>query len=425
MSELVTMPKLGFDMAEGTLVRWVKKQGDSIAKGQVLAEIETDKATVEVESSASGLVAAQLVDEGAVVPVGQLIAVIAAPGEQVNVDALRAQSAAPPASEAMRGAAPAPPAPTPEPARSEPAVPPNADGHAGELLASPIARKMASEAGIDIRLVPGTGPNGRIVKRDVEAFVQRGPTPLAGESSFPSKIPALFRDREPRADREIPRTRLRQAIGRHMSESKQAAPHFSVTVEVDMAATMGLRAQLNALVAEGEKISVNDFIVRAAALGLREFPNLNATIRGEALIQRGRINVGLAVAVEGGLLTPVIHDADFKSLAQIAVEARALVGRARQGKIKPGDVEGGTFTLSNLGMFDVTEFVAIINPPEAAILAVGTVRQAPVVTDGLLAVGSRMAATVSADHRVTDGAEVARYLGAVRRFLEEPLRLLI
>jgi pyruvate dehydrogenase E2 component (dihydrolipoamide acetyltransferase) len=416
MSEAVTMPKLGFDMAEGTLVRWVKRQGDTINKGEVIAEIETDKATVEVESTASGVIAAQLVPEGTVVPVGDNIAVVAAPGEDVNVDefkpAVPAETTPPPA--------PAPAAPAPTPTAKPPAPPPPmpmpaaapADGH--EVIASPIARKMAGDAGLDIRLIPGSGPGGRVIKRDVEAFIRRSQVAPAAAS------PVVAGE-----DVEVPLTRLRQIIGRRMAESKQTAPHFYVTVEVDMAPVMALRAQLNALIPEDQKISVNDFIIKAAALALREVPNLNATLSGDKLVRRGRVNVGLAVAVEGGLITPVVPDADQKRLAQIAIEARALVGRARAGKIKPTDIEGGTFTISNLGMFDVTEFSAIINPPEVAILAVGTVRQVPVVVDGALVPGTRMAATLSADHRASDGAEAARYLQALRRVLEAPLRLLL
>jgi pyruvate dehydrogenase E2 component (dihydrolipoyllysine-residue acetyltransferase) len=420
MSEAVTMPKLGFDMAEGTLVRWVKRQGDTINKGEVIAEIETDKATVEVESTASGVIAAQLVAEGAVVPVGDNIAVVADPGEDVNVDEFKSAApaettppsaptpAAPaPAAKPPTPAAPAPPSPMPMPVAAP------ADGH--EVIASPIARKMAGDAGLDIRLISGSGPGGRVIKRDVEAFIRRSQA-----APMPAAAPVVTGE-----DEEVPLTRLRQIIGRRMAESKQTAPHFYVTVEVDMAPVMALRAQLNALVPEDQKISVNDFIIKAAALALREVPNLNATLSGDKLVRRGRVNIGLAVAVEGGLITPVVPDADQKRLAQIAVEARALVGRTRAGKIKPTDVEGGTFTISNLGMFDVAEFSAIINPPEVAILAVGTVRQVPVVADGTLVPGMRMAATLSADHRATDGAEAARYLQALRRMLEAPLRLLL
>jgi pyruvate dehydrogenase E2 component (dihydrolipoamide acetyltransferase) len=334
------------------------------------------------------------------------------------VDALRAQAgaAAPPAepSPAEPPSAAKPAAPTPAPAPQPAAAPASGDGQTGELLASPVARKMAGEAGLDIRLIPGSGPGGRVVKRDVEAFLRRGPSEAAPQPAAVSG-----------QDTEVPLTRLRQIIGRRMGESMQSAPHFYITVEVDMAATMALRAQLNTLVPEAEKISVNDFIIKAAALALREIPNLNATLQGDKLIRRGRVNIGIAVAVEGGLITPVVPDADSKPLAEIAVEARALVGRARSGKIKPADVEGGTFTLSNLGMFDVVDFTAIINPPEVAILAVSTVRQVPVVAGGALAVGTRMAATLSADHRATDGAEAARYLQAFRRLLEAPLRLLL
>jgi pyruvate dehydrogenase E2 component (dihydrolipoamide acetyltransferase) len=293
---------------------------------------------------------------------------------------------------------------------------PATTGQQGEVLASPIARKMAGEAGIDLRQVRGTGPGGRIVKRDIEGFVKTGP-PAAPAPAAPVTVS--------REDQEIPMTRLRQIIGRRMAQSTQSAPHFFVTSEVDMAAAMALRAQLNALVLESEKISVNDFILKAAALALRDYPNLNASVAGDKIVRRGRVNIGIAVAVEGGLITPVVQDADLKPLKEIAVEARAIVGRAREGKIKPADVEGSTFTVSNLGMFDVDVFSAIINPPEVAILAVGTVRQVPVVQDGALKIGSRMSATVSADHRATDGAEVARFMQAFRQRMEAPLRLLL
>lgn len=421
MAELVTMPKLGFDMAVGTLVRWVKKPGEAINKGEVLAEVETDKATVEVESFAAGVVRATFAEEGEQLPVGRLIAVIAAPGEAVDLEAIRAEAGlAQSASTTPTAAAPGAPAePTPVAPPKEPALsPPKGNGHVpGGVRASPVARRMAREAGIDLQILSGSGPGGRIVKRDVEEYLRR---PRAVPAAA---APVAVR----REDTEIPLTRLRQIIARRMTESKTAAPHFYVTTAVDMAAAMALRESLNALLPEGEKLSVNDFVVRAAALTLRQFPNLNASFSGEAprVVQRGRVNIGLAVALEGGLITPVVKDADLKSLAQISAEARALIGRSREGKVKPDDIEGGTFTVSNLGMFEVEHFIAIINPPEAAILAVGAVQDVPVVKDGGLAVGTRMKATLSADHRVTDGAEAARYLQAFRRLLEEPLRLLL
>jgi pyruvate dehydrogenase E2 component (dihydrolipoamide acetyltransferase) len=274
---------------------------------------------------------------------------------------------------------------------------------------------MAGDAGIDIRLVSGTGPGGRVTKKDVEAYLAGGARPAL---SVISVTPAA-------ADTIVPLTRLRQIIARRMAESKQTVPQFYVTGAVDMGAAMQLRTELNALVPDERKISVNDLIVKAAALALRQYPNLNASFGGDRVIRKGRVNVGIAVAVEGGLLTVVVQDADQKPLAHIAVEARAMVARARAGKVLPADIEGSTFSVSNLGMYDVEHFIAIINPPEAAILASGSVQEVPVVKDGALVPGLRLKLTVSADHRVTDGAEAAQFLQAVTKNLAEPLRLLL
>lgn len=411
MAEQITMPKLGFDMAEGKLVRWVKKQGDSIAKGDVLAEVETDKATVEVESFVSGVVAATLAEEGTFQKVGALIAVIAAPGESVDVEALRAQSGGGP-KPAASAPAPAPTAPAPK-TNGQPA--PAAEG--GFVRISPIARRMADENGVDPRHVKGSGPEGRITKKDIEAYLASGQKPAA---QAPSVAVSVSRE-----DSTVALTKLRSAISRRMTESKTSVPHFYVTNDIDMEAVMAMRSQLNAIVGEAGKLSVNDFVVKAAALALRQFPNLNASFNGDHIVRHGHINVGIAVAVEGGLLTVVVKDADAKSLSQISADSKAMVGRAREGKIKPDDVEGSSFTVSNLGMYEVDSFVAIINPPEAAILAIGSVAQTPVVKDGALAIGQRMKATISADHRVTDGAEAAQFMQQFKKNLEQPLHLML
>ena len=430
MPELVPMPKLGFDMAAGTLLRRVKREGDAVAKGEVLAEIETDKATVEVESYASGVVQGWLVEEGQSVPIGTPMVVIAAPGEQVDMDSIRAQAGgaaqparpAPPSSAAAAPVA-APSAGTPAPQPSPAPTPVAATTPSGRVLASPIARRMADEAGIDIRLVAGTGPGGRITKKDIEAFLRAAPTPApAPVPSVPivPSIPAPALD-----DQVVPLSRLRQIIARRMTESKQTAPHIYISAEIDMAEAMALRKQINALLPDERKASVNDLVVKAAALALREFPNLNAVFDGDKVIRKGHVNVGVAVAVQNGLLTVVVKDADQKPLAHIAAEVRAMAGRAREGKVQAADIEGSTFSTSNLGMYDVESFGAIINPPEAGILAIGAVRETPVVKDGLLAPGLRMKVTCAADHRVTDGAEVAQFLQAVKKNLETPLRLLV
>lgn len=425
MAELVIMPKLGFDMAEGTLVRWVKREGEPVEKGELLAEIETDKATVEVESTFSGTVRRLLVEEGAIVPVGDPIAVIGAADEEIDWDQLLGGVAE---EEAAAGAPAAEPAVAPAPAVAAPsaavAPPTPADGGRlpGGVRASPLARRMAAEAGVDLLAMTGSGSGGRIVKRDIEAYLAQAARPA--EAPAPPVAPLVLS--EPREDRYIPLSRLRAAIGRRMVEARQQVPHFYVTHTYDMGQVMALRKQINtALEAEGVRLSVNDFVVKAAALALREFPNLNASLVGDQILQHGHINIGNAVAVENGLLTVVCHDADFKSLRQIAAEVREKATRAREGRVQPQDIEGSTFTVSNLGMFDVEEFVAIINPPEAAILAVGSVQQVPVVKDSEIAVGMRMKVTISVDHRVSDGAEAARFLQALARYLEQPLLLMV
>lgn len=428
MPELIPMPKLGFDMTEGTLVRKVKKEGEAVNKGEILAEIETDKATVEVEAYIGGVVKGWLVEEGQHVPIGTPMVVIAAADEKVDMDALRAKSggAAKPATPAPKAdtapqpqpgstAGPATPSPTPPPSVSSPI----GEGRDAPAAASPLARKIAGDAGVDIRQIPGTGPGGRITKKDVEAYL-RSPKPATVPSvpAFPS-VPVSLEDQT------VPLTRLRQIIAKRMTESKQTAPQFYVTAEVDMAAAMELRQQINSLLPDERKVSVNDLVVKATALALRAFPNLNASFAGDKVIRKGHVNVGIAVTVEGGLLTVVVKDTDQKSLAQIAAEAKAMAGRARAGKVQGTDIEGSTFSTSNLGMYGVDNFIAIVNPPEAGILAFGAVREAPVVKDGALVVGVRMKVTVSADHRVTDGAEAAQFLQAVKKNLEEPLRLVV
>lgn len=439
MAEIVTMPKLGFDMEEGTLVRWVKAEGEQVARGDVLAEIETDKATVEVDSSFEGVIYRQLVKENEVVPVGSPIAVIAAPGEEVSEEAIAAagsaEQAAQPAEAERKPEAPVAPA-QPQAAEAAPAVLPAAEKEGG-VRASPLARRMAAEQGLNLLQVKGSGPDGRVVKRDVEAALEArkqaisAPAPVAAEAAPKKEVPAIplpaWQPVEAAipADQAVPLSRLRAAIGRRMLESRQQVPHFYVTHEYKFEKVMALRKQINELLPDEQKISVNDFIVKATALGLRLYPNLNASLDGERVIHHGHINIGVAVAVENGLLTVVVKDADQKPLRLISSEISAMVGRVRSGKVQSEDIVGSTFSISNLGMFDVDEFVAIINPPEAAILAVGSVKQVPVVEDGAVQVGLRMKATLSADHRVTDGAEAAQFLQSLEEFLEDPLRLLV
>jgi pyruvate dehydrogenase E2 component (dihydrolipoamide acetyltransferase) len=423
VAELITMPKLGFDMAEGTLVEWSKSVGDNVAEGDVIALIETDKANVEVTSFKSGVLRALLVEAGAVVPVGQPIAVIGSADETVDLAALGVEGAAPQEKEAEKPAeepagAPAPTA-TPAPAEGAPA-----EAVEGRLPASPVARRMADELGIELGQVRGSGPGGRITKQDIETYLKE--REQVAEKAPPPPIPTPSYEPTMEPYHVEPLTPIRRTTGRRMVESKQQAPHFYVTVEVDMAAAMALREQLNALLPEGERLSVNDLIVKAAAVALQKFPRINASFAGEEIRVHDQINIGIAVARDVGLLTTVVRDCDKKSLGQIARDARELVGRAREGRMRAEDMVGATFTISNLGMFDVESFIAIINPPQAAILAAGTVKRVPVVdADGQLAVGTRMKATISADHRVTDGAEAARFMQAFKAALEQPMQLML
>lgn len=417
MAETINMPKLGFDMAEGLLVRWVKQVGEPINKGDVLAEIETDKATVEVESSVSGVVLQLIAEQGTMVPVNAPIAVVGEAGEKVSEQ--KAVSSGQSKVESPKSDAAPQPAPTAAPvAQAAPAQ------SAGPVKASPLARKIARENNVNLASIQGSGPNGRVVRKDVESALSSGQTSKV--ESRPSTQPITNYQLPITAeDKSISTTKLRQAIGRRLVESKQTIPHFYVTHEYKMEALMDMRKQINAYLPENEKVSVNDFIVKAVALTLRQFPNLNATLNGNEIVQFGHVNVGVAVTVPGGLMTVVVKDADQKSLRQISGEVKAMAGRARDGKVKPEDVDGSTFSTSNLGMYDVDEFIAIINPPEAAILAIGSAREVPVVEGGQVKAGWRMKATVSVDHRVSDGAEAAQFMQKLAEFLESPVRMLV
>ncbi len=413
MAEIMTMPKLGFDMQEGQLVRWVKAEGEAVQKGEVIAEIETDKATVEVEAQASGHLLRLLVNEGDFVPVGDPIAVIGQEGESLDELSLpKQETASAPAAAGERSAPPA----------AAEAAPPQAAAAApaGRIIASPVARRMAREHGLDLSQLRGSGPGGRIVKRDVEAALAAARPSAVTVSPAPAPVTPV---RE--TERFVP-GKLRQAIARRMVEAKQQVPHFYVTHEFRMDALLAARKRINArLEAEGVKLSVNDFLVKAVALALRDFPNLNASFVDGEIVRHGGIHIGNAVAVENGLLTVVCRDADRKSLRQISHEIREMAAQVRSGKVRSEYIEGSTFSISNLGMYDVEHFIAIINPPEAAILAVGSARQTPVVEEGQLTVGWTMKATLSVDHRVSDGAEAAQFLQALARYLEDPVMLAV
>jgi pyruvate dehydrogenase E2 component (dihydrolipoamide acetyltransferase) len=439
MAELVTMPKLGFDMAEGTLVRWVKAEGDPVSKGDVIAEIETDKATVEVESSRGGVMFRHLAKEDTTLPVNSPIAVIADEGEepsQDEIDALVSDAGGEPEGgeqaakeekeqqQAEKNQKEETKAEKPE-AEKEAGVSP-----AGGVRSSPLARRMAEDEGVDLEKIDGSGPQGRIVKQDVESYLESmraaGREEEAEAVSKALQPLTAFSVGEAPEDEVVTLSRLRQAIGRRMQDSNQNFPHFYLTREYQTEALMALRKDINRMLPEADKVSVNDFILKAVALALRQYPNLNASLEDEKHIRRhGHVNIGVAVAVEGGLLTVVVKDVDQKPIRLIGREVRQMAGRARAGKVKNEDIEGSTFSISNLGMYSIDSFAAIINPPEAGILAVGAVQEVPVVVDGELAVGSRMKATLSADHRVTDGAEAAEFMDVLAKYLEEPMRLFL
>ena len=420
MADYVVMPKLGFDMREGVLNQWLKAVGEPIKRGEVIAEIESDKATLELESQVDGILLHIIEDAGAIVPIGANLAVVGSEGE--NFTSLLAEKA--PAAVELASAEVAV-----EQTTAEPASAANGAAHAAPALSSefpggvkvtPVARRIARENNVDLTLVPGSGPDGRVRKADVEAFIAEPPAFSQAAVSAAAYVVPDGDDVE-----VIQTTKLRQAIGRRMTESKTTVPHFYVTSEVDMAPALALRKDINAALPDDGRVTVNDMIVKAAALALRDFPNLNASYAGAELVRHKHINVGTAVAVEGGLLTIVQKDTDKSTLSSIAADNKEMIGRARAGRVKPEDVGGSTFTVSNLGAFDVDNFIAIINPPDAAILAVGSAKQVPVIVDGELGIGTRMKMTISADHRVTDGAEAAQFLQAVKGLLENPLLLLI
>lgn len=386
------MPKMGDAMTEGKVLKWRKRPGESVAKGEPIAEIETDKVNVDIEAEDAGTLVEILVGEGQTAAVGAKIATIGKAGE--------------------KAAAPeAPGAPTKESKSERHAAEARRPAGADRVKVSPLARRLAGEHGVDLTHVEGTGPDGRITKDDVEALIATTPPPRA---------PVTTDEYE-----DLPIPRMRQTIARRMTESKTQAPHFYVTVEVVMDEALRARQQLNAAVGEQRKVSVNDFVMRAAAMALRRFPNLNSAFLEGKIRRFRRVNVATAVALPEGLIAPVIRDCDRLSIVQIGTESRALADRARSGHLRPEDYAGSTFTVSNLGMFDVESFAAIINPPHAAILAVGSARPRPVARAGSVGVASIMKLTLSADHRVTDGAEAAQFLGEVTRLLENPLLLFL
>jgi pyruvate dehydrogenase E2 component (dihydrolipoamide acetyltransferase) len=409
------MPQMGFDMKEGKIVRWLKKEGEPVQRGESIAEIETDKATVELEAFGTGVLRKVIVPEGETRPVGDLLAFIGSPDEplpEIPQQAPASGAATAPTAKAAPSAARAAPARAEAPVAL--AAPP------GEIKVSPVARRLAEEHGVDLRQVKGTGPGGRIQKEDVQAYID-------GKAKAPAAAPAAPAVAAPAAVPErIPLTRMRQAIARRMTQSKQQIPHFYVTVEVDMTDAMRLRQELNETAGLEARVSVNDLIVKASAKALQKFLPLNSTFTEEGIAPHKGIHVGIAIAMEDGLIAPAILDCDKKPLGEIAKASKDLQERAKGGVLKPEEYTGATFTVSNLGMFDVEEFIAIITPGQSAALAVGGVRPKPVVgKDQQIVVRQMMRATVSADHRVTDGAQVAQFANEIRTLLQNPLRLLL
>ncbi len=425
MATEIQLPALSPTMKEGKLLKWLKKEGDAVSSGDAIAEVETDKSNLEVEAYDDGVLLKILVPEGEVAQVGAPIAYLGQKGEKVDLAAAAPkQAAAPTPLPVAKPTAPVAPAPAP---RAAPAAPPSAvrsaaaaqvvqlhrEGAApagGRLRASPLAKRMAQQAGVDLGAVQGSGPQGRIVKRDVQAAMSE-PSPARRSS------PAV------RAEPEVlALSSMRKVIAQRMAEVKPGVPHFYLSVDVDMEAVLALREEAKAAEV---KVSVNDFIVKAAAVALHKVPKVNVSLQGDRVLQFHTADVGIAVAIEDGLITPVIRDADFKSLGAIGAEARELAERARRKALKPEEYTGGSVTVSNLGMYGVDAFIAVINPPQASILAVGAVADRVVARDGHPVVRKTMTVTFSGDHRVVDGALGALYLQEVKALLEHPVRLLL
>ncbi|NOJ80057.1 pyruvate dehydrogenase complex dihydrolipoamide acetyltransferase [Myxococcus xanthus] len=400
----IQMPSLSPTMTEGKIVKWLKKQGDKVSSGEAVAEVETDKSNLEIEAYDNGTLAEIVVGENQMAKVGAPIAYLTAKGA-------KAAPAAP-------AAQPKAPAPAPEkPAAAKPAAAPAQVG-GRRLRASPVAKRIAREKGLDLTQVSGSGPSGRVVKRDIEEALARGPAVAPAAKKAPAAQPAPGVRPEPTV---LPLTSMRKVIAQRMTEVKPGVPHFYLTIEVDMEAASKVREEAKAM---DLKVSVNDLIVKAVAMAVRRYPKINVSLQGDKVVQFHSVDVGIAVALEEGLITPILRDADQKGLQAIASGVRELAERARKRALKPEEYTGGSITVSNLGMFGIDQFVAVINPPQASILAVGAVSEKAVVRDGQLTVRKMMTATLSCDHRVIDGAIGAEFLRELRGLLEHPTRLL-
>jgi pyruvate dehydrogenase E2 component (dihydrolipoamide acetyltransferase) len=433
MATAIVMPALSPTMKEGKITRWIKKEGDKISSGEAIAECETDKSNLEIEAYEDGFLVKVLVKEGETATVGAPIGFIGEKGEKVDASAAAAPkgetaaAAPPPAPAAQKKPEASPPATVPSraPAAPRPAsgqvVPlrpaPEPQGGDGRLRASPLARKMAEQQGLDLAALQGSGPQGRIIKRDIEEAMSQGGA--ARKVVPPVHLgAAAFERREPQM---VPMSSMRKVIAQRMTEVKPGVPHFYLTVHVEMDAALKIRDEAKAL---DSKVSVNDIVLKAAAVALRNVPKMNVSLQGDRIQQFSNVDVGIAVAIEDGLITPVLRDADLKGLAQISAEVRDLAERARRKALKPQEYSGGSITVSNLGMYGISEFVAIINPPQSGIIAVGAVEERPVAREGQLVVRRMMTATLSGDHRIVDGALGAEYLKEFKTLLERPMRLL-
>ena len=420
MAEVVYMPKLSDTMTEGVVAAWTKNVGDAVKSGEVLAEIETDKATMEFESFYDGVLLHIGVETGKAAPVNSVLAIIGEAGEDIS--SLLATASAP----ASSAPAPAPtattapvaasePTPIPTPVAAPVAAPIALANNSDRVFASPLAKKMATERGIDIHTVGGTGENGRIVKRDVDHYVPYTPAANAPAYTAAPAGTVSFTDE--------PVSQMRKTIARRLAESKFTAPHFYLTLDIDMDAAIATRKGLNSL--EGVKVSYNDMVIKAVAMALRKHPAVNSAWMGDFIRRNEHVNIGVAVAVEDGLLVPVVRFADGKGLTQISAEVREYAQKAKDKKLQPSDWEGNTFTISNLGMFGIESFTAIVNPPDACILAIGGIKEVPVVKNGQVVPGNVMKVTLSCDHRAVDGASGAAFLQTFKTYMEQPAAMLL
>ena len=417
MAEVIRMPKMSDTMTEGVIVSWLKNVGDAIKPGEILAEVETDKATMELENFVKGTLLHIGIPAGGSVPVDALIAIVGNAGEDISALLAASTAAAPAAATETAPVAPSNTAPAaPTPTVAEPVAQTVTDSR---LKASPLAKSLAKEKGIDISLVPGSGDNGRIVKRDVENFTPATSTPSA-KAAAPIALPQIVASE---SFTEVPVSQMRKAIARRLGESKHTAPHFYLTMSIVMDNAIAARKQMNEF--SEVKISVNDLIVKAVALSLRKNPHVNSSWLGDKIRYNQHIHVGVAVAIEDGLIVPVVKFADNKSLSHISVEVKQLAEKAKNKKLQPNEFEGNTFTISNLGMFGIDEFTAIINPPDACILAVGAAKETVIAQNGEMKIAQVMKVTLSCDHRVVDGATGSAFLQTLKDLLENPVRMLV